>query len=148
MTPEEQNETLQRIVALVLQENSDDWVEIKIRFSGLVNIASSSMIKEKIDGTEVAGFLPDEAGFLYNGLRSGMYQRGKGTWYNAWTAIEPSGASTTDFDYDVPPEFASPVDPRSFYEDIRYFPRTVERIPSWLMEKLREAKRLQQQEAG
>ncbi|GAA1448472.1 hypothetical protein [Nocardiopsis tropica] len=143
MTPEEQNETLQRIVSLVLQENSDTWAEFKVRFSGLVNTASSSMTKKKVDGTEVAGFLPDEAGFLYNSLRSGMYQRGMGAWYNAWTVIEPSGVSTTDFDYDVPPVFANPVDPRSFYEDIRYFPRTVERITSWLMEKLREAKRLQ-----
>lgn len=148
MTPEEQNEALQRVVSLVLQENTDDWVEMRIRFSSLVSVASSRMVKKKPDGTEELVYLPDEAGFLYTKLRSGMYQRGKGAWYNVRTVIEPSGVSDTEFEYDVPPELSISVEPRSYYEDIRYFPRTVDRIPNWLMEQLKEARRLQRDGDG
>jgi hypothetical protein len=137
----EQRETLQSIVDLVLRENRDEgWVNVKIRFSGLVSVSSIRAEKTRSDGSIELIPLPPEVGILYNKLRTGMHQWGKGIWYNAWTVVEPTGASETDFEYDVAPVFQNPIDPRTFYEDIRYFPRLVDEMPEWLMEKLKEAK--------
>ncbi|NKY98192.1 hypothetical protein [Nocardiopsis alborubida] len=141
MSLEEQNEILQSIVDLVLRENRDEgWTDVKIRFSGLVSVSSLRAEKTRADGSTELVPLPPDVGVLYNKLRTGMHQRGKGTWYNAWTVVEPTGVSETDFEYDVPPVFQNPIGPRSFYEDMHYFPRLVDEIPEWLMQKLREAR--------
>lgn len=146
MRPEEQNEALQEITSLTMGANPGSWSRIYIRYSGLVDIGTSSINKEMSNGESEQADLPGEAGFLYYELRNGMYQPGKGTWYNAHTTIDASGSSETSFDYDNPPEFQNPVDSRSFLEDNRYFPRSSEEAPEWLVEKIREALLLERAE--
>jgi hypothetical protein len=147
MNPEEQNETLQKIISLILKANPGNWSKIHIRYSGLVDIGTSDTIKEMGNGESEKAELPADVGFLYNDLRNGMYQSEKGTWYNAHTTIDPSGESETSFDYDNPPEFQHPVGAGSFLQDNRYLPRSSQEAPEWLVEKIREALILERSEA-
>lgn len=139
IAPDEQNAILQKIGILILDEVGDDWEEISVKYSALSTTSTTRTIIRGADGETRKGDIPVEASSLFNELRTGMHEDGKGTWYTAEYTITKPGRFSVDFDYDSEPEFAFEVDPRTYYEDVEYFPRSFENLPEWLREKLPEA---------
>ncbi|WDZ91585.1 immunity protein YezG family protein [Nocardiopsis sp. HUAS JQ3] len=139
ISPDEQNAILQKIGILILDEVGDDWEEIAVKYSALSTTSTTRTRIRSADGETRKGDIPIEASSLFNELRTGMHEDGKGTWYTAEYTITKPGRFSVDFDYDSEPEFAFEVDPRTYYEDVEYFPRSFENLPEWLREKLPEA---------
>jgi hypothetical protein len=114
------------------------WQRITIEFSGLVDMASSSVEIIHSDGRSEYTELPLQASFEMNKLRGGMYEKGKGTWFSARFVIEQSGDFAVDYNYDEEPPFPFELDPERYANDYRYYPRDWDKIPDWLRRKLRQ----------
>ncbi|WP_246006976.1 hypothetical protein [Actinomadura pelletieri] len=73
-------------------------------------------------------------------MRTRMYTQGKGTWFTAEYVIVHPGRYSVDFDYDNEPDFGFEIDTKTYANEMKYFPRDEEYIPTWLRQKLNEAK--------
>lgn len=139
MGPQEQSEILQHIGRHILSETEDPWSRIVLDHNALVSMTTSSITLEQEDGRAVETDASTKVDLLLHRLRDGMYQPGKGTWFSMRYEINPPGSFSVEFDYDNPPKFAFKVDPRSFYQDMRNFPRHAENTPDWLKDEIRSA---------
>lgn len=148
ISPERQNELLQKIGILILDEVGDDWQEISVRYSALSTTATTRTTITGGDGEARKGDVPLEASSLFHKLRTEMHEDDKGTWYIADYTITRPGRFSADFDYESEPQFAFEVDPRTYYEDLEYFPRPFELVPEWLRAKLPEALDMIKREEG
>ncbi|RFS85505.1 hypothetical protein D0T12_10765 [Actinomadura spongiicola] len=68
-----------------------------------------------------------------------MYTQGKGTWFTAEYVIVRPGRYSVNFDYDNEPNFGFEIDPLTYANEMKYFPRDEEYIPTWLSQKINEA---------
>ncbi|WP_152487018.1 hypothetical protein [Nocardiopsis halotolerans] len=142
MTPEEMMDTVQEIVDRTLDAVHGQWTEVVIDYRGLVGVSSSRVTVRRADGGTEWDLLLPEVGRLLDRLRTGMYQPGKGTWFTARLSVQESREIGAHFDHDAPPEFDFAPDPRSFHQDIQYFPRGADHLPDWLLDRLSLAQRM------
>ncbi|WP_160051654.1 immunity protein YezG family protein [Nocardiopsis sp. FR26] len=148
ISPERQNEILQRIGILILDEAGDDWQEITVRYSCLSTTSTTRTIITTKNGETRRGDIPLKASTLFYELRREMHEDEKGTWYIADYKITRPGSFSVDFDYESEPQFAFEVDPRTYYEDLEYFPRPFETVPEWMQGKLVRALEMIKREEG
>ncbi|WP_143832837.1 MULTISPECIES: hypothetical protein [Nocardiopsis] len=142
MTPEEMMDTVQEIVDRTIEPVRGRWSEIVVDYRGLVRMSSSRVRVRREDGRVEWDLLLPEVGQLLDRLRTGMYQPGKGTWFTARLTVSESREIGAHFDHDAPPEFDFAPDPRSFHQDIRFFPRSSDHLPDWLLDRLSLAQRM------
>ncbi|SHI78426.1 hypothetical protein SAMN05421803_10277 [Nocardiopsis flavescens] len=147
MTPEEMMDTVQEIADRTMAAVWDEWREIVIDHKALVGVASTRVAVAREGGSEWE-LLPPEASRLLDRLRTGMYQRGKGTWFTARLTVKESREIGIHFDHGNPPEFDAEPDPRDFYRDAVRFPRSADHMPDWLLERLGRAQRMLRAEHG
>lgn len=142
MSPEEMMDTVQEIVDRTLASVHGEWNEVVIDYRGLVGVSTSRVaVRRAHGGTEWDLLLP-QVGRLLDRLRTGMYQQGKGTWFTARFTVQQSREVGAHFDHNGPPEFDFESDPRSFHQDIQYFPRSSDHLPDWLLDQLSLAQRM------
>lgn len=139
MDPQEQNEALREIGALVLGKVQHPWTEITLKYDALVSLTTSRITVTREGGSTEYVETPRDVSELMFQLRDGMHRPDKGTWYSARYTITPSGSFNVDFDYDNPPTFPFEPDPRTYYQDLRHYPRHFEGSPAWLKDRIREA---------
>lgn len=144
MTPEEMMDTVQEIAdhAFESLQPKGRWKGILIDHKEVVGRADTRVTVDWADTGPEPEWLPPEADKLLNKLRTGMYQRGKGTWFRAGFRIKESREIGLEFDQKNPPDFAQDIDPRCYLWDVRRFPRSSDHIPDWLLERLSRAQRL------
>lgn len=142
MAPEEMMDTVQEIVDRTLAAVRGPWKGVVIDYRGLVGVSCSRVTVTRNDDRTEWDLLLPEVGRLLDRLRTGMYQSGKGTWFTARFTVRESREIGAHFDHDAPPEFDTTPDPRSFYQDIQYFPRSADHLPDWLLDRLSLAQRL------
>jgi hypothetical protein len=72
-------------------------------------------------------------------LRGVMYHPEGGTWFSLTVILTAGAGFDAHFNFDQEPDWKSPVDPLSYVEDLRRFPRTPQATPPWLQRRLDEA---------
>lgn len=145
MGPVEQQQVLVSVGRGIASLAPAGWQRITIYFSGLVDLASSSVEIIHHDGRLERAELPLRESMEMNKLREGMYEKGKGTWFSSTFVIEQSGDFTVDYNYDEEPPFPFKLDSERYANDYRHYPRDWENIPGWLRKKLRQYQVRQQQ---
>ena len=75
---------------------------------------------------------------LVRSLREVMYRPDSGTWFSMEMTVTSTGAMTARFNYDNEPEWDVPVDPVSYVNDAKKFPRDEAHQPVWLQQRLAE----------
>lgn len=133
----QQQEILKEVGAKILAEAPEGWERIVYTRSSVIDHASSLIVIEFENGTSVREWPPVSLGLLFDDLRAGMYQDGKGTWFSLRYVITRPGRFKVDYNYDDEPRIAFPT-AWGFTNDLKYFPRDEEYMPDWLHERLRE----------
>ncbi|MFW6639179.1 hypothetical protein ACOALZ_03960 [Nocardiopsis algeriensis] len=141
MDPEEVMDTIQEIAARTTAAVRGEWREVVVEHRALVGVAASKVRVLREEGEEWDLLLPEVA-HLFRRLRTGMYHQGKGTWYTFRLTVKESREIGVHYDLSNPPEFDVEPDPRSFYRDAMYFPRSADHLPDWLLDRLSAAQRM------
>lgn len=140
MTPQEESDTLVEFGRDLLAAAPKEWTKIYYHFHGIAPYSTYGVFLKTIDGSEERFMIPGSTTLIVDRLRAGMYKEGRGTWFSMHYTITPPTHYDVTFNYDNPPDFLIPADPNDFLIDLRYFPRNPEHIPTWLQEKLDEAR--------
>lgn len=148
MTPEEMMDTVQEIADHTFDalHPKGRWTSILIDHKEVVGRSDTRLTVDWADTGPEPEWLPPEADRLLNKLRTGMYQRDKGTWFRACFRIKESREIGVEFDQKNPPDFDQDPDPRCYLWDVLRFPRSSAHIPDWLLERLSRAQRLSKTE--
>ena len=83
--------------------------------------------------------IPIEVTIALEKLRSASYRDGVGTWFGVVAQVLPDGQFTTEYDYDNEPAWPHPIDPVTYVNDLKRFPREEQHRPAWLKQKIAEA---------
>ncbi|OKI19021.1 hypothetical protein A6A08_05335 [Nocardiopsis sp. TSRI0078] len=136
MTPAEQDESLRRIGTDLLRAAPDDWVKLRLVYSGL-GAWETARFEVMFEGGRSTGCVPPlSAVERMREVRAGMYTAGTGTWYTAYYEVERSGGYRVRYDYENEPHFDEPRDDDGYALDLERFPRDDEHVPDWLRERL------------
>lgn len=133
----QQQEILKRAGQKMLAEAPEEWARIIYTMEAVIDHSSGSYAIEFDNGESKGVWTPSGVGILFDELRAGMYQEGKGTWFSLRYVITRPGKFKVDYNYDDDPDIVFPT-AWGFTNDLKYFPRHEEYIPDWLREKLRE----------
>ncbi|WP_150243311.1 hypothetical protein [Nocardiopsis quinghaiensis] len=136
MTPVEQDEFLRRIGTDLLRAAPDDWVKLRLVYSGL-GACETARFEVMFEGGRSTGCVPPLSVVEWmREMREGMYTAGTGTWYTAYYEVERPGGHRIRYDYENEPHFDEPRDDASYAFDLEHFPRDDEHVPDWLRERL------------
>ncbi|WP_241474769.1 hypothetical protein [Nocardiopsis xinjiangensis] len=138
MTPEEQEEILIRIGRSFLEAATREWEELTYEWDGLKGFSTDGLYLRSPNGERDLVPFP-EVIIDVKRLRSGMYQKGRGTWFSMRYTITPPTHYDVTFNYDDPPKFLFSPSPHGYADDLARFPRDPEHIPAWLQQKIDEA---------
>jgi hypothetical protein len=72
-------------------------------------------------------------------LRAVMHDPEAGTWFSFNIVVTAGDGFDATFNFDDEPDWKSPVDPATYVDDMRRFPRTPQATPRWLQRRLDEA---------
>lgn len=136
MTPVEKDESLRRIGTDLLRAAPDDWVKLRLVYSGLGAYEAAGFEAMFEDGRSTGCVPPLAALELMRELRAGMYTEGKGTWYTAYYEVGRPGSYRVRYDHENEPHFDEPLDRAGCLLDLEFFPRDEEYVPDWLWEYL------------
>ncbi|PDP84587.1 hypothetical protein CQJ94_26260 [Glycomyces fuscus] len=107
-----------------------EWARIVLSCHSLLTGAGVLIRVVRPDGTGERMFAPPGLSAPLAGLRSGMYERGTGTWYRAELVFHRDGTREEAYDHDAEPEFGRRVGDDSYQLDFRYFPRDTAHTPN------------------
>jgi hypothetical protein len=140
LTPELLEAALREAGSGVLAAAPDGWTELRFRLDATAELLSNKFEATLEDGSTVHLSAPDPPRKKLQELRARMYEQGKGTWFTARYVIVRPGRYSVDFDYDNEPDFGMPIDPLTYLNDLKYFPRDDEHVPDWLRQRVEEAR--------
>lgn len=140
MSTEEKNEILTKIGRIFLECPDEEWTKLTFYWDGLRAYSTSGLYLHKEGKEPVLIRHPPEISRDIRRLRAGRYQKGRGAWFSMRYTITPPTHYDVTFSYDNPPDFLIPADPHAYVNDLEYFPRDPEHIPTWLQEKIDEAR--------
>jgi hypothetical protein len=136
LTLDQRDEIMRTLARLLPAAVLDPWEEIHLTYSAIGDADSVSCTVLRVDGTTSKVNPPYRATRLLPGLRAGMFEPHKGTWFGLRYVVEQSGEYQVSFDYDEEPEFDVTLADATYASDFARFPRDEAHIPSWLKEKL------------
>jgi len=140
-----QGQLTDEISALLPQRVEGPWARLVYQHRRLTATAEGQLRVYREDGSSGTAFSPREVRRLFEELRSVMYVETVGTWFSAeWFLTRPTDGEIgvdVNFNYELEPEWNTPVDPVMYALDLEKFPRSEESIPTWLKDKLRDAER-------
>ncbi|WP_158581464.1 hypothetical protein [Actinomadura spongiicola] len=139
ITPSEQEAVLRNVGSEILAAAPVGWTELGFRLVATAELARNSFEAKLEDGSTVHLSAPDTPRRRLQELRTKMYTQGKGTWFTAEYVIVRPGRYSVNFDYDNEPNFGFEIDPLTYANEMKYFPRDEEYIPTWLSQKINEA---------
>ncbi|WP_436885226.1 hypothetical protein [Nocardiopsis dassonvillei] len=136
MSPVRQDELLKKIGQAILREAPEGWERLVYQRKSVVDHSSASLTVEPGEGEAYRISSPKSVIPMFDELRSGMYQEGKGTWFSVTYVISRPGRFKADYNYDEDPRIPFPT-AWGFTNDLEEFPRDPDHIPEWLHEELR-----------
>ncbi|WP_435105276.1 hypothetical protein [Nocardiopsis synnemataformans] len=148
MTPVEQDELLRRIGTDLLRAAPDDWVKLRLVYSGL-GACETALFEVMFEGGRSSGWIPPLSTLeRLREIRAGMYAEGTGTWYTAYYEIDRPASYRIRYDYENEPHFDEPRDDASYLLDLEHFPRDDEHVPAWLRDRLQGDRVPEAQDGG
>ncbi|MFI5623941.1 agglutinin cell wall attachment protein [Nocardioides sp. NPDC051685] len=140
-----QEQLIDEIALHLADEVEGDWSTLVFNHRNLSMFFTGRIDVHRPDGSFAYAKPPDSILALTDELRRVMYEPGKGAWFSArWTiACEGGETPTTNvaFNYDDEPVWRWPAHPGLYAIDLETFPRDEERVPAWLREKVKGARR-------
>jgi len=140
-----QEQLIDEIALHLADEVEGDWSTLVFHHRNLSMFFTGRIDVHRPDGSFAHAKPPDSILALTDELRRVMYEPGKGAWFSArWTiACEGGETPTTNvaFNYDDEPVWRWPAHPGLYAIDLETFPRDEERVPGWLREKVKGARR-------
>jgi len=140
-----QEQLIDEIALHLADEVEGDWSTLVFHHRNLSMFFTGRIDVHRPDGSFAHAKPPDSILALTDELRRVMYEPGKGAWFSArWTiACEGGETPTTNvaFNYDDEPVWRWPAHPGLYAIDLETFPRDEERVPAWLREKVKGARR-------
>lgn len=137
MSPTERVLLVDRVRALmeeVAQER--DWVRMVLEYRALIGHAEGTLIAV-CPGGEYELPLPSALRREMALLRSITRSPRRGAWFTTVLTVERGAGWHIVYDREGEPAFSVPPLAVSYALDVRYHPRDFERIPPWLVERLR-----------
>ena len=116
-----------------------EWTSLNLEVRCLVGTVGALFHAVRPDGERERLTVPGQITLPVNRLRSGMYERGTGTWYRAVFTLDRGQDLKTEYDHDTEPDFGRRTADLEYQLDFRYFPREVSRVPDWLLHRLTPA---------
>ena len=140
ITPQEKKEIFLKVGKALLECPTEEWGALVYKWNGLEGYSTDGLYlyREEREGKLIE--TPTSIIFDIDRLRAGMYTQGRGTWFSMHYTITPPAHYDVTFNYDDPPDFLIPASPHAYVDDLEYFPRDPEHIPTWLQQKIDEAK--------
>jgi hypothetical protein len=90
-------------------------------------------------GTDERREPPDELGPVATELRAAMFEDTTGTWFEAEVELSADDRVSTAFGYDAEPAWTIPAPPSWYVDDLGHYPRPVETLPAWLVERIAQS---------
>ncbi len=138
---DEQSQYLNEAAQGIVERVPAGWSKVEFKYVAAAGTSSYRVTVTMNDGTRTeTNDVPLTVVRAISRLRRAMHEEHKGTWFTATITVDESMRYKTDFEYDSEPHFPVTISPKSFAEDLARFPRDEENIPTWLHEKLREAR--------
>lgn len=136
MDPEQQEQLVRQIGRALLGVVPPDWqrlraeyraagrhIEVDVLFSGPDQIPRP--IRPPLDVVRMLG-----------DLRAAMYLPGRGTWLSVIYELAAPSSFSVNYDADTEPPWRNVPPLIGFQDELRMFPRSDERIPSWLRQRV------------
>ncbi|MGW9556895.1 hypothetical protein ACWGSK_20545 [Nocardiopsis sp. NPDC055551] len=134
LDPAKQQELLVKIGRKMVEEAPDNWAEIFYTRASVADQSFTTYTVKHQNGDTLESSEPAEINLLFEDLKAGLYQDGKGTWFSVRYSVTRPGRFSVKYNYEDPeiPTLTGPA----FTNDLKYFPRNDEHIPAWLRQKL------------
>lgn len=133
LRPDQQQEIVRQVGAVLSAQVPPGWRQLRVEYRAAGRHVEADLLVTGPDGVPRPGQPHPEAVRLLGVLRSGMYQRGLGTWLGAIFVFEPGQPPDVDFMRpDLAPPFRQQPPPIGFQDELRFFPRADEHTPGWL----------------
>jgi hypothetical protein len=133
LRPDQQQEIVRQVGAVLSAQVPPGWRQLRVEYRAAGRHVEADLLVTGPDGVPRPGQPHPEAVRLLGVLRSGMYQRGLGTWLGAIFVFEPGRPPDVDFMRpDLEPPFRRQPPPVGFQDELRFFPRAGEHTPGWL----------------
>ncbi len=108
------------------------WRRLWLEYRAVGRYVEADFLVTDAEGATVPMSPPPRGVELLGRLRAGMYESGRGTWSGAVITVDPGRTPRVDHLYDRQPRWRRQPPPGAFADELRLFPRSVERIPAWL----------------
>jgi hypothetical protein len=129
---EGQEQYLQRIGRALVSDIPSDCERIVMHLRSTAVFGQSTTNAFRADGSEVHLSVNIDASEAADELREAMARPGRGTWFSARFTVTNTGSMDADFDYHSEPDWAHPVDPVIYVNDLKEYPRDEANMPEWL----------------
>ena len=118
----------------------DGWVKGVINYREVGKTYEAKAAARDDAGAYVGGRTTMTMMDAFGDLRRAYAHPDRGTWFTAVCTITPEGRMSFDFDYDNEPQWRTPTYVGHYLEEWEQYPRSPEFTPSWLAERLAEAR--------
>lgn len=136
LTPTEHDALLGELRARMVDSVEGEWTSLSLEVRCLVGTAGAVFHAVRPQGGRERLTVPAGITLPVNRLRSGMYERGTGTWYRAVFTLHRDGDVETEYDHDTEPDFGRRIADLEYQLDFRYFPREVAHLPAWMLHRI------------
>jgi hypothetical protein len=136
LNPDQQNELLGALTALVVAEQQPDWREVLIDYRHLGRLTDGAVGALEPSGDYRLWEPPVEVWRMLQRLRGGMYRDGEGTWFSARLTITPPSRFAVQYNWRNKPSFPAWPDAEQFVVEQERFPRGTAYMPDWFRESL------------
>jgi hypothetical protein len=136
LNPEQQNELLGELTALVVAGQQPDWREVLIDYRHIGRLTDGAVGALEPSGDYRLWEPPVEVWRMLQRLRGGMYRDGEGTWVSARLTITPPSRFAVQYNWRNKPSFPAWPDAEQFVVEQERFPRTEAYMPDWFRESL------------
>ena len=135
LTPEQQHQIIAQIGNGLASMAPAGWRRLRTEHRAVGRHLETDVLITGPDGVTYSLAPPPELIQLLGTLRSGMYQPGQGTWLGATLTFDTVQGTSVDFALDQEPAWRRPPPPIGFQDELRFFPRAEQYIPSWFRQR-------------
>ncbi|CAM2980353.1 ferredoxin [Saccharomonospora xinjiangensis] len=126
------DELLSRVGAVLAGAAPAGWTQLLCEYRAAGRHVEVDVTAFRAEGRPVPIRPEVEVVALLGELRSGMYERGRGTWLSAMLTVEPPATVFADFVHNTEPRWRRTPPPLGFQDELRTHPRDDAHLPAWL----------------
>ncbi|MGH3438700.1 MAG: glycohydrolase toxin TNT-related protein [Sciscionella sp.] len=135
MSPQEQEGLVKQIGLAIINSAPQEWQKIRTEFRAAGRYFELASEVTGADGAVTPWTASQDIAMIFARLRAGMHSEPGGTWFNARYTIERPASYNLEFDR-AEPQWRTPPPPAAYRDELRFFPRSDDDVPEWLMRRL------------